>query len=147
MGITRTGMVLLYPKLIITEYDKFVIAIHPLSKELFKITEIERETGTVTLYAGEYRKKKVDSLERYLFPYVSCDGEVYPISKEWQQNFKMTDVMMLHNFTVEEQDCIQYAVQRDFLRERSFILKGMHIVLKVDDAQYEVLKEVSANNA
>ena len=143
---TKVGTVMLFPKMLMTEYDKFDIAIHEMSKEVFKIMNVDRTNGLVSLKASHYKTKEVDSLERYLFPYVSCDGAIYPLCKEWQHDFNFGTLNVEVNFSVSEKDGVKYAVKRQTLKKRRIRLCGKLVELFVDDSQFEVLKEIASNN-
>jgi hypothetical protein len=143
----KKGLLVLLAKLVITEYDKYEIVVSPLSKDIFKIIETDRSNGTVTLSRGFYKEKKIDNLERYLFPYIKTeDDELYPLSKDWQRSFDMSQVNRMFFFSVSTENETQFANIEDRPLLRKICFKGKAIDLLCTDKQYDVLMEVSRNN-
>lgn len=88
---TTKGKIILHPHSLITASPKFTIAVHPVSREIYKIGE-KNEDGLIkmTSLSGSNKIKYEDSTTPYNFPYIMTtdkDFDVFPIDYEWQKIF------------------------------------------------------------
>ncbi|AFF28021.1 gp23 [Sphingomonas phage PAU] len=87
------GKLILHPGSLLIAKPKFNIAIHPISREVYKITTSLQGIMRLEPVSGSGKVRHDDDITQYLFPYImTSDNDVYPIDYEWQKVFSLLDI-------------------------------------------------------
>lgn len=140
------GKVILMPATLITADPKFNIAIHPVSREVYKIGDSGREDGLIKLepVSGMGKVRIEDKIQQYLFPYIMTmdDNDIFPIDYEWQKIFNVIEEGKVYNVDIKKVLGINYvAFKAESSRMYTIVIPEAQAV-KLSKTQLEQLRSI-----
>lgn len=107
MNSVKKGKLILYPKTLITAQPTFNIAVHPVSREIYKISSSSQNDGLFKLdpisLTSNGKQRTDDPISSYLFPYIMTadTGDLLPIDHEWQKIFNVVEDRKVYDITTK----------------------------------------------